>query len=375
MTFALLKVDTPIRARRKRVWSYCNRVWSYCMRHWPTITLVVLVTLFVAAALWPWYCMSVPAGYVAVKWQRFAGGTDTERVYGEGSHFFFPWNKMSLYDARVQQVSRDFDVLTRDGLMMAVNVTLRFHLNEAAVGLIHKHVGSDYVETLLVPAVGSYARLVFSQKSTDDSYTEQRGDLPAIIKQAMLNDLTNNFGLASHRNLPWLFLDDVLIRSMRFPPEVQGAINHKMEEYQLKQEYAYRLEREQLESRRKEIEAQGIARFQGIVSAGISDAYLRWKGVDATLALAQSANAKVVVIGAGKDGMPIILGGLDTPIREGHSPVIGSAGSATSEPDRSIIGRAPTNDERQTYSPDGIPITSRGFGRALTGEPSTSGNR
>jgi regulator of protease activity HflC (stomatin/prohibitin superfamily) len=351
MTAALFKVEPLLRAPR-------HLIWPYCKRNWVTITLVVLVTLFLGIALLPWYHISAPAGHIAIRWQRFAGGTDTETVYGEGSHFFFPWNKMSIYDSRLQQVSRDFDVLTRDGLMMTVNIALRFHLNQKAVGLLHKHVGSDYLETLLLPAVSSYARLAFSQNSTDDIYTKQRAELPAVIKHAMMDDLTNNFGLASQGNLPWLFLDDILIRSMRFPPEVQSAINRKMEEYQLKQEYAYRIEREELESRRKETEAQGIARFQSIVSAGISDTYLRWKGIDATLALAQSSNAKVVIIGAARDGMPLILGGVDTfpPTGAGQVAAAGTSGSsvpAASRSDPSIVGPMPTIDE-------GRPLFGRG---------------
>jgi regulator of protease activity HflC (stomatin/prohibitin superfamily) len=368
MTVAQLRVEALISSRR-------YRIWSYCRGHWATMTLILLVTVFMIIALSPWYCVSVPAGHVAVEWFRFAGGTDTETVYDEGSHFFFPWNKMSIYDARVQQISRDFDVLTRDGLTMTVDIALRFHLNNTAVGLLHKHVGREYVETLLVPAAASYARLVLSQNTTDDSYTKQRTALPAVIKQAMVSDLANNFGLASDRKLPWVVLDDVLIRSMRFPLAVQGAINRKMEEYQLKQEYAYRLEREQLESRRKEVEAQGIARFQGIVSAGISDAYLRWKGIDATLALAQSANAKVVVIGAARDGMPLILGGVDTPTGEGHAAVMRPARPTTPRSDPSTDGPPEAKEDGQTYSTDGIPIMSRGSGRASTGETSNSETR
>ena len=107
---------------------------------------------------------------------------------------------------------------------------------------------------------------------------------------------------------PWLLIDAVLIRGMQFPPEVQASVNRKMQQYQLREEYRYRLERERLESERKQVEAEGIARFQQIIGAGISENYLKWKGIDATLALAQSPNAKVVVIGAGKDGMPLILG-------------------------------------------------------------------
>jgi regulator of protease activity HflC (stomatin/prohibitin superfamily) len=318
------------------------RILSYCRRHWATVLLVALVTLFLAIALSPYYCASVPAGHVAVKWYRFAGGTDTETVYGEGSHFFWPWDKMSVYDAHVQQISRDFDVLTRDGLMITVNIALRFHLHRGAVGLLHKYVGREFTDTLLIPAIGSYARLVFSQKSTDDAYTEQRIELPATIKQAMIADLQNNFGLTT-RNLPWLFLDDVFIRSMRFPQEVQAAINQKMEQYQLKQEYTYRLERERLESERKEIEAQGIARFQAIISEGISNNYLRLKGIEATLALARSANAKVVVIGSGNDGMPLILGGAGDLPDAGRET---GGGSATPQP--AIPAQPSTDGKRRT---------------------------
>src|SRR5262249_34226552 len=53
--------------------------------------------------------------------------------------------------------------------------------------------------------------------------------------------------------------------------------------------------------------------FQQTVSQGISESYLRWRGIEATLQLSQSTNAKVVVIGSGKDGLPIILGNVDTP--------------------------------------------------------------
>jgi regulator of protease activity HflC (stomatin/prohibitin superfamily) len=348
------------------------RVWWYCRRHWPTIALVALVTVFLAIALLPFYCITVQAGHVAVKWYRFAGGTDTETVYDEGSHFFAPWNKMSAYDARVQHVNRDFDVLTRDGLMITVNIALRFHLNKAAVGLLHKYVGRAYLETLLIPAVGSYARAVFSQNSTDDTYTKQRTELPAVIKQAIVADLANNFGVTNSRRLPWIFLDDVLIRSMRFPPQVQVAINRKMEEYQLKQEYAYRLERERLESERKAVEAQGIARFQSTVSAGISDAYLRWKGIDATLALAQSANAKVVVIGSGREGLPLILGGVDRPSGEGPAGFAGFAEPATRPAEPPITAPGGANGEGQAYSQERLPNTSPSSSPASAHEASTS---
>jgi regulator of protease activity HflC (stomatin/prohibitin superfamily) len=279
--------------------------------------LTVLVALFVIAASWRWIVVTVPAGHVGVMWYRFAGGTETKFAFNEGTHLVLPWNKMQVYDTRVQQISRDFDVLTQDGLMITVNIAARFRLNDAMVGYLHKTVGPDYVDILLVPAIGSHTRQVFSQNSPESVYSVRRVPIQAEIKDAIMEGLTPGFGLQTLPGAPWLYVQDVLIRSIRFSPDLQAAINRKMEQYQIKEEYSYRLQREELESKRKEVEAQGIARFQSIVGAGISDNYLRWKGIDATLALAQSPNAKVVVIGTPRDGLPLILGGPD-----GSSPVV-----------------------------------------------------
>lgn len=354
MTTGLPRVRIPIRAGwvSVRYYYHCHRLM---------INLSLLIALFLVAAFWPWIYVEAPAGHVAIKWYRFFGGTDTKTVYGEGGHFIFPWNKMVVYDARLQQISRDFDVLTSDGLMMTVNIAVRFRLNDATVGLIHKHVGMTYIDTLLVPTIGSYARIIFSQNSTDDMYTGRREVIQGEIKEAAIHDLIRSVGQQGSQNVPWLFLEDVLIRSMRFPPEVQAAINRKMEQYQLRQEYTYRLEREELESRRKEVEAQGIARFQSIVGAGISDAYLRWKGIDATLSLAQSSNAKVVVIGTGRDGMPLILGGGDTPVSV-------TSGNAVTHHDTAAPPAVPpeSNSGNAALPPDiQKPETSRASDQAL----------
>jgi regulator of protease activity HflC (stomatin/prohibitin superfamily) len=53
-------------------------------------------------------------------------------------------------------------------------------------------------------------------------------------------------------------------------------------------------------------EAKGIQDFQSIASQGLSEQLLRWRWIEATKALAESQNAKVVVVG-GKDGLPLIL--------------------------------------------------------------------
>jgi prohibitin 1 len=281
------------------------------MRFSTAIVLSPIVLLFLLLVLWPVVVVSVPSGHAAVRWWRLFGGMDVSHVYGEGSHFNFPWDDMVIYDLRIQQVGTDFDILTADGMVMTVNVAIRFRVNRDTIGQLHRNVGPDYLDKLVLPSLGSYARQAFSQYAAEDAYSK-RLQLQEQIKQAVISDLAPDAAPMPGDDTPWLRVEDVLIRSMRFPPVVEAAINRKMEQYQVQKEYAYRLERERLESERKHVEAEGIAQFQRIVGAGISPNYLRWKGIDATLALAQSPNTKIVVIGTPKDGMPLILGGGET---------------------------------------------------------------
>ena len=294
-----------------------SSVAAYYARNRPTIHVVLLAGLCFAVIALQWVLVTIPAGHVGVMWYRLLGGTDTVTVYREGLRFVFPWDKMTIYDARLQNATQDFDVLTRDGLSMTVNVVVQFRLNQRMVGRLHKAIGPKYVDNLLMPAIGGDIREIISGNSTDEVYTTRRVEIQDETRSHVAGGLMPAVNIPGEPVEPWLFVDAVLIRGMQFPPDVQSAVNRKMEQYQLREEYRYRLEREKLESERKQVEAQGIANFQQIVGAGISENYLKWKGIDATLALAQSTNAKVIVIGAGKDGMPLILGDTSGRATEG----------------------------------------------------------
>jgi prohibitin 2 len=136
---------------------------------------------------------------------------------------------------------------------------------------------------------------------------------------------------------------DTLVLGIDLPPPIVAAINRQTEQFYMIQEYKFRVEREAEESRRKMVEANGIAAFQRTVSQGISDSYLRWQGINATLALAQSANTKIVIVGSGKDGLPIILGNVDTPTTgAGAKPGAAPAPPAAAVPGTSggLLGRS-----------------------------------
>src|SRR5271166_5407135 len=319
----MITMTVHVASFRSAVGRRRSSVAAYYARNRPTIHVVLLACLFFAVLSLQWVLVTIPAGQVGVMWYRLLGGTDTATVYREGLRFVFPWDKMTIYDARLQNASHDFDVLTRDGLSMTVNVVVQFRLNQRMVARLHKAIGPKYVESLLMPAIGGDVREIISRNSTDEVYTTRRSEIQDEARSHVAGGLMPAVNTPGEPVEPWLFVDAVLIRSMQFPPDVQSAVNRKMEQYQLREEYRYRLEREKLESERKQVEAQGIANFQKIVGAGISENYLKWKGIDATLALAQSANAKVVVIGAGKDGMPLILGDTSGRATEGATSEAG----------------------------------------------------
>jgi regulator of protease activity HflC (stomatin/prohibitin superfamily) len=195
-------------------------------------------------------------------------------------------------------------------------------------GVLHKFIGPDYLISVVNPEIGSRAREVISQFSAEQVYTSRTSIENKIRGEAQLSLSTHLNSLVQPEAMeqpdPKHYNDflqnsiqilDTLVLSIELPTPIVAAINRQTQQYYEIQEYKYRVEREAQESTRKQIEANGIAEFQRIVSQGISESYLRWRGIEATLALAQSSNAKIVVIGSGKDGLPIILGNADVPMK------------------------------------------------------------
>jgi len=167
---------------------------------------------------------------------------------------------------------------------------------------------------------------------------------------------------------------DTLVLSIDLPPDIVAAINRQTEQFYAIQEARYRVQREAEESERKMIEANGIAAFQRTVSQGISDSYLRWQGINATLALAQSPNAKVVIIGSGKNGLPIILGN-DTaataPATQPGAGAVPPAPGAAKEGD-GAASAPPQQSENDASGGTGPQRASPLLGAGKTGTPSAN---
>ena len=299
-----------------------------------------MVGLLVATVLWPYVVITVPSGQVGVLWKRFNGfdlycwcfvgrGTilDPRELREEGLHIIWPWDKLFLYDLRLHSTTQTYNAISKDGVSVTAQISVRYQLQHNSVAVLHKFIGPGYLTSVVSPEIGSQAREVISQYTAQEVYTSREPIQEKIRDQCAKepgrqsqqigaagghgSSRTPNTTTTSCKNSIQIL--DTLVLSIELPPAIVAAINRQTEQFYMIQEFKFRVEREAEESKRKQIEANGIAAFQRTVSQGISDSYLRWRGIEATLALAQSPNSKIVVIGSGKDGLPIILGNVDTP--------------------------------------------------------------
>lgn len=342
-----------------------QRFWRYFGRHLPGLSVTFMVTLLAATILYPYILITVPSGHVGVLWKRFNGfdfycwcfvgrGTILEprELRDEGLHIILPWDKLFIYNLRLQNSTQTYNAISKDGVNVAIQISIRFQLFHNPIAVLHKFIGPDYLLSLISPEIGSQAREVISQYSAEEVYTSRETIQEKIRTSsqqslgAHLNNLIQTDAMEQpdpkHYND---FLQnsvqilDSLVLDIELPAPIVAAINRQTEQYYQIQEFKFRVEREAEESKRKQIEANGIAAFQRTVSQGISESYLRWRGIEATLALAQSPNTKIVIIGSGKDGLPIILGNVDNPVSHeaGLKPAeAGIAPKAAAAPSASV---------------------------------------
>jgi regulator of protease activity HflC (stomatin/prohibitin superfamily) len=308
----------PPVSRTRHAW------WRFVERQLPMLVIYLMVATLIGIVLAPYMLVTVPSGYVGVLWKRFGGGTvlDPRRLKNEGMRITLPWNKVFLYDLRLQSATETYNAISRDGISLTASINIRFRLKRESVPQLHQSIGPNYVQALVVPEIGNRMREVIAEYTAEDVYSTKRAEIQDKIRkraEAMLGEKMAEGGEGEEEeSAPYriplyamLNLIDTLILGIELPSAVVTAINRKIEQYYISEEYKFRVAREIRESERKKIEAEGISEFQQIVTQGISDSYLRWRGIEATLQLAQSSNAKIVIVGGGKDGLPIILGNVD----------------------------------------------------------------
>ncbi len=256
----------------------------------------VIAILFVLY-LWNGIIVLIKAGEAGVLYKPLTEGTVVDYVYPEGLHLLKPWNRMFIYNTRIQTVLHKFDVLTNKGLPISLTLAVRYHPEREMVGILHQRVGPDYVETIVIPQIESVLRRNIGRHDPEDIYTNKEGILTDIIVKAI-----------EEAGQKFVYIDDIIIRTISLPPEIQEAIREKLIHQQRWYAYEYILEATRQEAERKRIEAQGVRDYQATINETLSDQLILWEGIGATRDLAQSPNSKLVVIGSGDKGLPVILG-------------------------------------------------------------------
>lgn len=243
---------------------------------------------------------TIRPGERAIIFKKFSGGLDKENVIGPGFNVKAPWNEVFVYDVTENKAEETMDVLDKSGLSIAVDVSVRFHPVYHRIGDIQETFGSDYVNRLVIPEVRSSVRQVMGRFTAEEIYSTKRSEVEAAIKTetaAVLSSENNNIEMKA-----------LLIRSINLPEKIKQAIESKLQQEQEALAYQFRLDKELSEAERKRIAAEGEAAANKIINNSLTPELLKMRGIEATLELSKSPNSKVVIVGSGKDGLPLILG-------------------------------------------------------------------
>ena len=233
----------------------------------------------------------------AVIFYKFSNGLDKDDIKTPGLHVKAPWNDIYMYDVAEKTQEESMDVLDKNGLSISVDVTVRFHPMFERIGYIHERFNRGYINLLVIPEVRSTVRQVMGRYAAEEIYSTKRSEVEAAIKNESTEVLNENN----------IVMKALLIRSINLPDKITRAIETKLEQEQEALAYQFRLDREKSEAERKKIAAEGEATANDIVNSSLTEKLLKMRGIEATLELSQSPNSKLVIIGGGKDGLPLIL--------------------------------------------------------------------
>lgn len=269
---------------------------------WRAHIVMVLVTigvvLFLVVLMAPDLFVTVRSGEVGVLYKRFDGGTQVDRLYGEGLTMVAPWDELFIYSTRIQEQKHEMPVLTSEALTITIRLSIRYHPEREFVGLLHQQVGPDYKEKIVIPEVEAALRTVMAQFTMDDVHGAQRGVVQRVINDS-LEEVSQNF----------VRIDDVVLRQVELPESIRANVEEKMAHQERAASYPYRLLAETQEAERRLIEAGGLKQANDLLNSSLTPNVLAWKGLEVTSELARSGNAKTIVIGNGPNALPLILPG------------------------------------------------------------------
>jgi prohibitin 1 len=261
-----------------------------------TIVMSILILLFIFTYMFQSIVYIIKPGEAGVFWSLFKG-TQVDYVYSEGINIILPVNRMYIYNVRIQEHARTLHVLTKRGLKVNIHYSVRYAPKYKLLGLLHQRVGPDYLNVVILPEIDAVLREVIGTMDAEQIWTTGREVIVEAINQAI-----------EQVEQRYISVDDVLLKEIELPESVAKSIRFKLEQKHLVEAHQFIVEKEKEEAKRKRIEGQGIRDQLKIISEAIPEGeILKWQGIQVTQEIAKSNNTKVIIIGTGEEGLPIIL--------------------------------------------------------------------
>ena len=259
----------------------------------------ILLLCFVLLVFWRYIFVTVLPGHVGVLYSWLFGGTEVSAVYGEGLAIKLPWNRIYIFETRTQISNDQVIALSREGMGVTIDLAALYSIKPESAGHLLKDIGMEYEQRVIKPLVAGTLREIVSHYDSSELYTSDyrnlASELDSALKKSRYQHLFN--------------FDNILLKKITIPELVGNAIEQKLAQEQIAASYVFRLESERQAAEQKRIRALGIQNFYSIVSGALNKNLLTWRGIEATVELAQSPNSKVVIVGGGQNQLPLILGG------------------------------------------------------------------
>ncbi len=257
-----------------------------------------IISLFIVMGISSSIFFTLEATERGIIFYKFGDGLDKEHIFQPGFHMKAPWNDLIVFEVSEVTAEEKMDINDKNGLPIHVDVTVRYTPFNDKIGHLYEKFRTDYANRLVIPEVRSMTRQVLARYTAEEIYSTKRAEVENTVKTETEKVLNANFVDAKA----------VLIRSIQLPEQIRKAIESKLQQEQEALAYQYRLEKEKSEADRKRIAAEGESRANNIINNSLTNNLLKMRGIEATLELSKSPNSKVIVIGSGQEGLPLILG-------------------------------------------------------------------
>lgn len=266
-----------------------------------TIAWVVGIAIFIGIILlllWRFVFLTIPPGHVGVLFSLLGGGTVHEDVMPEGLAMKWPWNRVYLFEVRTQRLPFEVLALSAEGMRVTVEGSALFRPVRIKTPDVLTELGQDYPTRIVLPLTRAVIREQITQYNSNELYSVDH----SALQNEMLKDMR------MHALSTDILIDELALTEIRLPPQISQAIDLKLAQEQRAAGYEFLIAAEEREAERLRIQAIGLQNFYSIVSESLNDTLLTWRGIEATVQLSQSNNSKVVIVGGGKDQLPLILG-------------------------------------------------------------------